>query len=75
MSGAEAPTVVDPLDRWVSTQGLADFFGCSPRTIEGWRRKGEGPPGSRLPTGQWRYRLSLADAYLRKRQRGASSPD
>ena len=58
------------LERWTDTRGLAEFLGVSPRTVETWRRGGDvGPPGSRLPSGQWRYRLSDADTWLRKHQR------
>ena len=66
------PTTGTNLDRWVDTHQLAAFINVSPRTIETWRRRGGGvgPPGSRLPNGRWRYRLSEADAYLRERQRG-----
>ncbi len=60
------------MDRWVNTRQLAAFINVSPRTIEAWRRAGKGPPGSRLPNGRWRYRLTDADSYLRKHQRATS---
>jgi phage terminase Nu1 subunit (DNA packaging protein) len=58
------------LDRWVDTRQLAAFINVSPRTVQGWRRRGDvGPPGSRLPNGQWRYKLSDADKWLRAHAR------
>lgn len=66
---ADKTTPDTNLDRWVGTVGLADFFDVSPRTIEGWRRRGLDPPGSLDPGGRWRYRLDEADAYMRERQR------
>ncbi len=60
------------LDHWVGTKALAEFLGCSQRTVEGWRRAGVGPPGSRLSSGQYRYRLSDADAWLRSKRMSAT---
>ena len=66
----EAPNGFGSLDHWVDTHGLAAFISVSSRTIEAWRRAGKGPPGSRLPSGRWRYNLSEVDTYMRKHQRG-----
>ena len=69
-SNVAPPPGITP-DRWLGTRELAEYYGCSPRTIEGWRARGCGPPASRDPGGRWRTKLSEADAFLRE-QRGAA---
>jgi hypothetical protein len=48
--------------RWLETVHAADELGFSPRTLEGWRRRGEGPPylkfGRRV-----KYRLEDIEAF------------
>lgn len=59
--------------RLLKTDEAAEELGLSPRTLEGWRRRGEGPPylhfGRRV-----KYRIEDLEAYKAARLRANSRP-
>lgn len=59
--------------RLLETVHAADELGLSPRTLEGWRRRGEGPPylkfGRRV-----KYRIEDIEAYKATRLRANLPP-
>jgi predicted site-specific integrase-resolvase len=59
--------------RLLETVHAADELGLSARTLEGWRRRGEGPPylkfGRRV-----KYRIEDIEAYKATRLRANLSP-
>ena len=42
-----------PFDNVLSTSAAAALLGLSPRTLDGWRRSGEGPPFVRWVAAAW----------------------
>ena len=53
-----------PFDELLSTPAAAALLGLSPRTLEGWRRTGEGPAFVRLGRRRVAYRRSALDRWL-----------
>jgi hypothetical protein len=64
-SSRQAPTVLD-------TRAAADFLGISPRTLEGLRVRGGGPPYAKI-VGSVRYRIASLEEYLRQQERASTS--
>ncbi len=60
------------LDRLLSTKHIAEKTDFSPRTYEGWRMRGVGPPYVRVHNGQCRYHLRVVLDYFRNHGRVAS---
>jgi predicted DNA-binding transcriptional regulator AlpA len=48
----------------LTTPAAAALLGLSPRTLEGWRRTGEGPAFVRLGRRRVAYRRSALDSWL-----------
>ena len=57
------------MERFLSTDGAAEFLSVSPRTLATWRYRGGGPKFARLSSRCVRYRLSdlveFAEARVR----------
>ena len=71
-SFAEPPTNPDTL---LTTQQLAEIFQTSPRTIEGWRVTGGGPPFLRVGGRSVRYRWGAALEWLKPRLAQSTSEE
>lgn len=59
--------------RLLETVHAADELGLSPRTLEGWRRRGEGPPFLRIGR-RVKYRIEDIEAYKAARLHGNTRP-
>lgn len=68
----KSPAVASGLPAVVDTREAARLLGLSPRTLEGMRVRGEGPPFSKLG-GAVRYRLAALEAYLAECERRSTS--
>jgi hypothetical protein len=55
----------------LDTRTAADFLGVSPRTLEGFRVRGGGPPFVKIG-GAVRYRLRSLETYLEQRERAST---
>jgi transposase-like protein len=51
----------------LKTRDVARQLGCSPRTLERWRRAGIGPRFIRLPKRTICYQQEVVDAYVTSR--------
>ena len=60
----------DPL---LDTNQVARILGYRPRTLEGMRSRGDGPPFIRLSPRAVRYRLSDLESWLDSRRRTSTS--
>jgi predicted site-specific integrase-resolvase len=59
--------------RLLETVHAADELGLSPRTLEGWRRRGEGPPYLKIGR-RVKYRPEDIEAYKAARLRANLPP-
>lgn len=59
--------------RLLETVHAADELGLSPRTLEGWRRRGEGPPYLKIGR-RVKYRPEDIEAYKATRLRASLPP-
>ncbi len=69
-----APLPTDP-DALLTTQMLADKLHMSPRTLEGWRVTGYGPPFIKVGPNKIGYLWSSAQAWLLARQVNSTSEE
>ena len=67
----EDPTV-RPASSVLNTRAAAAFLGVSPRTLEGFRVRGGGPPFVKIG-GAVRYRLASLEEYLQDQERTSTS--
>jgi hypothetical protein len=59
-------------DRWLTIVDVSERIQIPVRTLRDWRRRGHGPPSTKLgrgQSGQIRYRLSAVDAWERATER------
>jgi excisionase family DNA binding protein len=54
---------MEPLDRLLTVEELADYLGVPFATIYAWRYRGEGPPGFRVGR-HIRYRPTDVEAWI-----------
>ena len=66
------PTTLRIWSQWFDTQSLADELEVSPRTIEVWRLKGEGPTYTKIGR-LVRYRREDVQEWLDSRVRRSTS--
>ena len=59
--------MIEPL---LTPEAVAELLSVSPRTLEGWRQKGKGPPWHALTPGCVRYRRADIYAWLDAAKRG-----
>ena len=59
--------------RLLETVHAADELGLSPRTLEGWRRRGEGPPYLKIGR-RVKYRPEDIEAFKATRLQASSRP-
>lgn len=57
------------LPRFLTGKEVARLFRVKPRTVESWRRRGQGPEYNKLPTGQVRYPLETTLEFLANSRR------
>jgi hypothetical protein len=63
--GTQSSVVLD-------TPGAAEFLGVSPRTLEGMRVRGNGPPFSKVG-GRVVYRVAVLEEFLERQERVSTS--
>jgi hypothetical protein len=68
---SKSPVVLDTRAA-VNTRAAAHILGVSPRTLEGKRVSGGGPPFVKIG-GAVRYRLASLEAYLQQQERASTS--
>jgi excisionase family DNA binding protein len=59
-------------DRLLDTQAASDLLGVEPRTLEGWRLRGGGPPYVKVGR-LVRYRRADLDRWVAERTRASTS--
>lgn len=50
---------------FLTTKELAELLNASPRTVENWRRRKQGPSYIKLPTGRVRYSRESVLEYIK----------
>jgi hypothetical protein len=71
--GTLVPRTRSPRSRHLNQVELADRWGLSPRTLENWRWRGEGPPFVKIGR-KVVYRLVDVEAYEHEQLRTKSRP-
>ena len=69
MPATDTPT------RYLDEPAAAAYLGLSPRTLQVWRRTGDGPPYSRLSQRCIRYDTRTLDRWMVERIRTSTSDD
>lgn len=52
-----------PMDALWSTEQVAQYLGVSPRTVENWRVRGEGPGHMKMPNNLVRYKPVVVQSW------------
>jgi excisionase family DNA binding protein len=55
-------------ERLMTQREAANYLHVSITTLQRWRKRGIGPPSTRLPNGYLRFRKADLDAWLRQHE-------
>jgi predicted DNA-binding transcriptional regulator AlpA len=67
MANYASPPPDDPRSPFMNEPELAKYFGVSERTVQGWRKRSDGPPYYKI-MGNVRYDRKQIDQWLRDQQ-------
>jgi len=53
---------------WLTQKQAAEYLGCTPKQLQGWRARGEGPQATKVSRRALRYARSGLDKFMRGKE-------